>query len=105
MPSQDKPARPGDVSRANVPTELHHRARAAVRIVEKATGRSYTIAQFYREAIIAQLQLIARDYNDGREIAPDTKPLTRGRRWPPRRQPSSEHPTNGHVPGSAEQSS
>jgi fructose/tagatose bisphosphate aldolase len=68
------------VSKVNIPTELHQRARAAVRIVEKVTGRRYTIAQFLREAIVAQLAVIARDYNRGREIYPDNEPLEPGRR-------------------------
>lgn len=68
------------VSKVNIPTELHQRARAAVRIVERVTGRRYTIAQFLREAIVAQLAVIARDYNRGREIYPDTEPLEPGRR-------------------------
>ncbi|OFJ54260.1 50S ribosomal protein L7ae [Mycolicibacterium grossiae] len=63
-----------------MPTELHQRARAAVRIVERVTGRRYTIAQFLREAIVAQLAVIARDYNRGREIYPDSEPLEPGRR-------------------------
>ncbi|WP_260860834.1 hypothetical protein [Mycobacterium tilburgii] len=71
---------PGDVSKVNIPTDLHQRARAAVRIVERATGRRYTIAQFLREAIIAQLQVIARDYNFDREIFPDSQRLDPGRR-------------------------
>ncbi|WP_176749532.1 50S ribosomal protein L7ae [Mycolicibacterium grossiae] len=68
------------VSKVNIPTELHQRARAAVRIVERVTGRRYTIAQFLREAIVAQLAVIARDYNRGREIYPDSEPLEPGRR-------------------------
>lgn len=72
--------RPGEVSKLNVPTELHQRARAAVRLVERVTGRRYTIAQFLREAISSQLSVIARDYNQGREILPDTAPLEPGRR-------------------------
>ncbi|ORX21146.1 50S ribosomal protein L7ae [Mycobacterium xenopi] len=62
-----------------MPTELHERARAAVRIVERVTGRRYTFAQFLREAITAQLGVIARDYNNNNEIFPDTRPLERGR--------------------------
>jgi fructose/tagatose bisphosphate aldolase len=68
------------VSKVNIPTELHQRARAAVRIVERVTGRRYTISQFFREAVVAQLAIIARDYNQGREILPDTDPLDPGRR-------------------------
>jgi fructose/tagatose bisphosphate aldolase len=74
------PRRGGDVSKVNIDTELHQRARAAVRIVERVTGRHYTIAQFLREAIGAQLTVIARDYNQGHEILPDTLPLHPGRR-------------------------
>lgn len=83
MPSNGDHPRPTDatkVSKVNIPTELHQRARAAVRIVERVTGRRYTIAQFLREAIIAQLAVIARDYNRGRDIYPDTEPLEPGRR-------------------------
>jgi hypothetical protein len=79
MPESDDHPRPGDVTKANIPTELHQRSRAAVRIVERVTGRRYTLAQFLREAITAQLSLIARDYNDGNEIVPDSRPLERGR--------------------------
>jgi hypothetical protein len=79
MLSPDDHPRPGDVSKVNVPTELHQRSRAAVRLVERVTGRRYTIAQFLREAITAQLWVIARDYNNGNEIFPDTRPLERGR--------------------------
>lgn len=67
-------------STVNIPAELHQRARAAVRIVERVTGRTYTIAQFCREAFIAQIAVISRDYNQGREIEPDSEPLDRGRR-------------------------
>lgn len=67
------------LSKLNVPAELHQRARAAVRIVRRVTGRRYTIAQFVTEAFVAQLAVIARDYNGGREIFPDTEPLERGR--------------------------
>ncbi|UJL32227.1 50S ribosomal protein L7ae (plasmid) [Mycolicibacterium vanbaalenii] len=70
------------LSKLNVPAELHQRARAAVRIVRRVTGRRYTIAQFVTEAFVAQLAVIARDYNGGREIYPDREPLERGRRSP-----------------------
>lgn len=70
---------PGSFSTVSIPTLLHQRARAAVRIVRRATGRRYTIAQFYREAIRAQLTVISHDYHQGREIEPDTEPLDRGR--------------------------
>ncbi|WP_231999612.1 hypothetical protein [Mycobacterium sp. 1245852.3] len=76
----DGPTKPSDVSKLNIPTELHQRARAAVRIVERVTGRRYTIAQFTREAFVAQLRVIEHDYNDGREILPDPQPLDPGRR-------------------------
>jgi hypothetical protein len=79
MPRSDHP-KASDVSKVNIPTELHQRARSAVRIVERVTGRRYTIAQFLREAIIAQLRVIARDYNGDREILPDSDPLEPGRR-------------------------
>ena len=72
-------------STVNIPAELHQRARAAVRIVERVTGRTYTIAQFCREAFIAQIAVIARDYNQGREIEPDhfgiSLAVFRRRRW------------------------
>ncbi len=83
MPDDKHHARPVDVaklSKLNVPAELHQRARAAVRIVRRVTGRRYTIMQFVIEAFVAQLAVIARDYNGGREIYPDTEPLERGRR-------------------------
>ncbi|OOK65200.1 hypothetical protein BZL29_7854 [Mycobacterium kansasii] len=79
----DGPTKPGDVSKVNIPTELHHRARAAVRIVERVTGRRYTITQFIREAIVAQLRVIEHDYNDDREILPDPQPLEPGRPMTP----------------------
>ncbi|ART74559.1 50S ribosomal protein L7ae (plasmid) [Mycobacterium dioxanotrophicus] len=63
-----------------MPRDLHRRARAAVRIVQRVTGRPYTFAQFVREAFIAQLAVIARDYNRGAEIYPDDEPLGPGRR-------------------------
>lgn len=74
------PSDAGKLSKLNVPAELHQRARAAVRIVRRATGRQYTISQFVTEAFMAQLSIIARDYNSGQEIYPDTEPLERGRR-------------------------
>lgn len=83
MPRFDDPLRHSDatkVSKVNIPIELHQRGRAAVRIVERVTGRRYTIAQFLREAIVAQLAVIAHDYNGGREIYPDSEPLEPGRR-------------------------
>lgn len=83
MPDAGDRTSPADrtkVSKVNIPTDLHQRARAAVRIVQRVTGRPYTIAQFFREAIMAQLSVIARDYNRGQEIYPDTDPLEPGRR-------------------------
>lgn len=74
----------GKYSTANIPVDLHRRARAAVRIVRRATGRHYTIAQFFREAITRQLEEIAREYNRGREILPDCEPLDAGRPDGPR---------------------
>ena len=79
MPDSGDHPKPGEVTKANIPTELHQRARAAVRIVERVTGRRYTLAQFLREAITAQLWVIARDYNEGHEISRDSRPLDRGR--------------------------
>lgn len=67
-------------SKVNIRKDLHARARAAVRIVTKVTGRPYTMTQFLSEAVISQLNVIARDYNAGREIAPDDTPLEPGRR-------------------------
>lgn len=75
----ERPRKPAAFSTVNIPTELHHRARAAVRIVRKVTGRNYSLGQFFREATAAQLTLIARDYNDGREIPPDARALNPGR--------------------------
>lgn len=83
MPSKVAHSGPGDataVSKVNIPTDLHQRARAAVRLIERVTGRRYTFAQFVREAVIAQLAVIARDYNRGRDIYPDSAPLEPGRR-------------------------
>ncbi|MEN4449092.1 MULTISPECIES: hypothetical protein [Mycobacteriaceae] len=81
MPDETaKSAKVDGLSKVNIPRDLHLRARAAVRIVRRVTGRSYTIAQFLREAIMAQLAVIARDYNNGQEIYPDTAPLDPGRR-------------------------
>jgi hypothetical protein len=83
MPSGAAHARPTDGaknSKVNIPIDLHQRARAAVRLVERVTGRRYTFAQFVREAFIAQLDVIARDYNSGRDIYPDSQPLEPGRR-------------------------
>lgn len=83
MPSNVAHSRPSDaakVGKVNVPTDLHQRARAAVRLVERVTGRRYTFAQFVREAFLAQLAVIARDYNQGRDIYPDSAPLDPGRR-------------------------
>ena len=83
MPSKVAQSRPSDatkVSKVNIPTDLHQRARAAVRLVERVTGRRYTFAQFVREKFIAQLAVIARDYNRGRDIYPDRAPLEPRRR-------------------------
>lgn len=74
----------GRITTVNIPVDLHQRARAAVRIVREATGRRYTIAQFFREAITKQLNAISRDYNQGREILPDPTPLDAGRPDGPR---------------------
>lgn len=65
-------------SSINVDIELHARARAAVRIVSRATNRRYTLAQFVREAFIGQLAVLSRDYNNGREIRPDDERLDPG---------------------------
>jgi hypothetical protein len=70
----------GGISKVNIPTDLHQRARAAVRIVQRVTGRPYTIAQFFREAVAGQLAVIARDYNHGRDILPDSSPLEPGQK-------------------------
>ncbi len=77
-PAEGNP-RPLDISKVNLPTHLTQRARAAVRIVRRVTGRPYTFAQFMVEAVSAQIAVIARDYNDGREIVPDVAPLEPGR--------------------------
>ena len=79
MPNaEDRPAS-AELSKVNIPKDLHLRGRAAVRIVRKVTGRRYTFAQFLREAIVAQLAVITRDYNGGHEIYPDGEPLDPGR--------------------------
>lgn len=54
--------------------------RSAVRLIERTTGRRYSAAEFLREAVDAQLAVVAHDYNDGRPIAPDYEPLPKGRR-------------------------
>lgn len=63
----------------NVQHELHDMARAAVRLVRQKTGRPYSLAQFTREAVTAQLRIIAETYNNGRRIEPDEEPLEPGR--------------------------
>ena len=60
----------GGISKVNIPTDLHQRV----------TGRPYTIAQFFREAVAGQLAVIARDYNHGRDILPDSSPLEPGQK-------------------------
>jgi hypothetical protein len=83
MPNSNDTARHGTATRnskVNIPIDLHQQARAAVRLVERVTGRRYTFAQFVREAFVAQLTVIARDYNSGCAIVPDTEPLEPGRR-------------------------
>jgi hypothetical protein len=71
--------RPRATSTVNVSHELHDLARAAVRLVRRKTGRPYSLTQFVREALAAQLKIIADTYNDGRAIRPDEEPLERGR--------------------------
>lgn len=63
----------------NIDADLHARARAAVRMVKASGEQRYSLAQFFREAITAQLRVIAEDYNGGRPIAPDSEPLRPGR--------------------------
>lgn len=53
--------------------------RSAVRLIERTTGRRYSAAKFLREAVDAQLAVVARDYNEGRPIPPDYEPLPKGR--------------------------
>ena len=79
MPSTAGPHGARNLSKVNVDTDLRERARAAVRLVRRVTGRRYTLSQFVREAFIAQLAQIAADYNSGHEIHPDTEPLEPGR--------------------------
>lgn len=70
----------GRPSSTNLDNERQALIRAAVRLIEKTTGRRYSAAEFLREAIDAQLTVVARDYNEGRPIAPDYEPLPKGRR-------------------------
>lgn len=66
----------------NVDLDRQSRIRSAVRLIQRVTGRRYSGAAFLREAIDAQLAVVARDYNGGRPIPPDDAPLPRGRHWP-----------------------
>lgn len=68
----------GQMKTTNIDEDLHALARAAVRLVKPLNPR-YTLAQFFREAITAQLRVVADDYNDGKPITPDTTPLPPGR--------------------------
>lgn len=70
-------------SSLNIDGDRHARIRAAVRVVERVTGRRYTAAEFVREAVDAQLAVVARDYNEGRPIWPDDEPLPKGRTTSP----------------------
>lgn len=63
----------------NIDSDLHARARAAVRIVQSMGQQRYSLAQFMREAVTAQLRAISRDYNDDKPIGPDAYPLPPGR--------------------------
>lgn len=62
-------------STVNIDHDQHALIRGAIRHVTKVTGRAYTLAQFVRDAFNNQLQLIWREYNDGKPIPPDTAPL------------------------------
>lgn len=62
-------------STVNIDHDQHALIRGAIRHVTKVTGRAYTLAQFVRDAFNNQLQLIWREYNDGKPIPPDTSPL------------------------------
>ena len=95
MPSSHDQPRPNEVSKVNIPTELHQKARAAIRIVDRVTGRRYTIMQFISEAMVAQLDVIARDYNGGREIFLDSEPLEPGRRGAQKIIPDGGEATDG----------
>lgn len=66
-------------SKLNIDGDRHALIRSAVRVVERVTGRRYTAAEFLREAVDAQLGVVARDYNEGRPIRPDDEPLPKGR--------------------------
>lgn len=78
MPGQERVTRNESVSQ-DIPIELRNRARAAVDLVSTKTGHRYTLAQFMKDAISAQLEALAIDYNDGRPIEPTERPLPRGR--------------------------
>ena len=77
---------PTAVSKVNIPTDLHQRARAAVRLVERVTGRRYTFAQFVREAFIAQLAVMPATTT---EAATSTRTA---RRW----DLAADSPRTGH---------
>ncbi len=62
-------------STVNIDHDQHALIRGTIRHVTKVTGRAYTLAQFVRDAFNNQLQLIWRDYNDGKPIPPDAAPL------------------------------
>jgi hypothetical protein len=66
-------------SSVNLARDLHEQARAAVRIVRRATGRKYTMAQFLQEAVTAQIKSICDTFNEGRPVYPDDRPLEPGR--------------------------
>ncbi len=70
-----------DSGRSSVSLEglLHRTARAAVVLVRKKSGRTYSMKQFIEEAVTAQIRYIADTYNGGRPILPIQTPLSAGR--------------------------
>ena len=67
----------------NVDLDRQSRIRSAVRLIQRVTGRRYSGAAFLREAIDAQLAVVAPStYNGGWPIPPDDAPLPPGRHWP-----------------------
>ncbi|HEY3514545.1 MAG TPA: hypothetical protein VGL36_35525 [Kribbella sp.] len=67
-------------STTNIPRDLHASIKATVRLVQKKTGRPYSLAQFFREASNRQLRDLWDTFNDGKPVTPDHQPLEPGRK-------------------------
>lgn len=63
-------SRPRRYSTFNIAKDQRALVRGAVKKVSEVSGRTYTFAQFTRDAFTAHLRSIWNDYNDGRPIAP-----------------------------------